>query len=173
MRDLLGRVAGRLRKTAWHMCHDHHEAQDLCQEALLHLSRATVLHSYRGEGPLDGYLMSVGVRRMISARRGRAFKAWQAVDLFGEPDGGVVGASHTDVTTPRALDPRLAGALRALPERARTVVVLIAVGELSYEECAAAAGMPVGTVRSTYSRARAFLRRELGGLGQEAGHGMA
>ena len=52
-------------------------------------------------------------------------------------------------------------ALLVLPERARTVVLLVAVGDLSYAEVATALGMEVGTVKSTYSRARAQLRAEL------------
>lgn len=48
-------------------------------------------------------------------------------------------------------------AVRALPRRERDVLALVAWGELSYEETAAALGVPVGTVRSRLSRARARL----------------
>ena len=52
-------------------------------------------------------------------------------------------------------------ALGGLPERARAVVLLVAVGDLSYAEVAAALDMEVGTVKSTYSRARSALRAQL------------
>lgn len=50
-------------------------------------------------------------------------------------------------------------ALRALPPRELEVLALTAWGELSYDETAQALGIPVGTVRSRLSRARARLVR--------------
>ncbi len=48
--------------------------------------------------------------------------------------------------------------LHELPEREQEVFVLCAWMELSYEDAALALGLPVGTVRSRLSRARARLR---------------
>ena len=45
-------------------------------------------------------------------------------------------------------------AVRALPRREREVLALVAWGELTYEETAAALGVPIGTVRSRLARAR-------------------
>jgi RNA polymerase sigma factor (sigma-70 family) len=58
---------------------------------------------------------------------------------------------------------RLAAALARLPEQLRDTLLLVAWGDLSYEEAATALGVPVGTVRSRLSRARSRLRRTLGG----------
>jgi RNA polymerase sigma-70 factor (ECF subfamily) len=53
---------------------------------------------------------------------------------------------------------KAAGAeIRALPRRERDVLALVAWGELSYEETAAALEIPIGTVRSRLARARARL----------------
>src|SRR5580658_3843620 len=52
---------------------------------------------------------------------------------------------------------RLAGALASLQPRQRHVVVLLGLGDLSYDEAAVVLSVPVGTVRSSYSRARAQL----------------
>jgi RNA polymerase sigma-70 factor (ECF subfamily) len=49
-------------------------------------------------------------------------------------------------------------ALLTLPRREQDVFVLCVGMELSYEETAAALGLPIGTVRSRLSRARARLR---------------
>ncbi len=49
------------------------------------------------------------------------------------------------------------GAVRALPRREREVLALVAWGELTYEETAAALGIPIGTVRSRLARARTRL----------------
>lgn len=48
-------------------------------------------------------------------------------------------------------------AIRALPVREREVLALLAWGELSYAEIAAALGIPIGTVRSRVTRARSRL----------------
>jgi RNA polymerase sigma-70 factor (ECF subfamily) len=69
--------------------------------------------------------------------------------------------SHEDAVAARVdavLQVREAGAaIRALPPREREVLALLAWGELSYAETAAALGVPVGTVRSRVSRARSRL----------------
>lgn len=58
------------------------------------------------------------------------------------------------------------GRLRTLPVREQDVLVLCVGMELSYEDAALALGLPVGTVRSRLSRARA----RLGELNPESGH---
>jgi RNA polymerase sigma-70 factor (ECF subfamily) len=63
---------------------------------------------------------------------------------------------------------RLATALARLPEKLRDTLLLVAWGDLSYEEVAAALGVPVGTVRSRVSRARSKLRQALGGTNPAA-----
>jgi RNA polymerase sigma factor (sigma-70 family) len=54
----------------------------------------------------------------------------------------------------------LAAALARLPARDRDVLLLIAWGDLSYEEVARVLSIPVGTVRSRLNRARRRLRAE-------------
>ena len=54
--------------------------------------------------------------------------------------------------------------LARLPKREQDVFALCAWMELSYEDAAAALGIPVGTVRSRLSRARARLRELESGL---------
>lgn len=157
LRTILERVTGRMRATAWNLSRDGHDAQDLVQEGLLKVTRPAVLERYRGDGPLDAYLLSVGVRAMISsARPGRADAA--RTSLVPELESQL--SSEDDTDRPVASD-TMKEALATLPERARAVLLLIAVGDLRYAEVARALDMEVGTVKSTYSRARATLRRQL------------
>jgi RNA polymerase sigma-70 factor (ECF subfamily) len=159
LRALLTRLAGRLRTVAWSITRDHHEAEDLCQEALLKICQPEVLRGYRGDGPLDAYLRRVAVREMISRRRTRAVRSWDRMVLADElPEPGVTDG----LAGAPQLTPDLRAAMAALPERAREVVVLIVLGELSYEETSQATGLKLGTVRSTYFRARAQLADALG-----------
>lgn len=52
-------------------------------------------------------------------------------------------------------------AILGLPEHYREVVLLCEIEECSYEDCAHALGLPVGTVRSRLSRARQQLKLRL------------
>jgi RNA polymerase sigma factor (sigma-70 family) len=63
---------------------------------------------------------------------------------------------------------RLAAGLARLPKELRDTLLLVAWGDLSYEETATALGVPVGTVRSRISRARSKLRNTLGGTNPAA-----
>jgi RNA polymerase sigma-70 factor (ECF subfamily) len=157
LRDLLGRLTPRLRAAAWNLGGAGQEPQDLVQEALLKITSVEVLGRYRAEGPLDGYLLAVGVRTMISAtRRGRTDR--ERSFLTDQPEQHAGG--RDDVVSAR-LSGGMRTALLALPERARAVVLLVAVGDLGYAEVATTLGMEVGTVKSTYSRARSALRAAL------------
>ncbi|MBO0868959.1 MAG: RNA polymerase sigma factor [Micromonosporaceae bacterium] len=62
-----------------------------------------------------------------------------------------------------AVRQQLAGALHRLPAGQRDALLLVAWAQLGYQEVAQALGVPVGTVRSRISRARAVLRDALGG----------
>ncbi|MEV0381874.1 RNA polymerase sigma factor [Nonomuraea sp. NPDC050643] len=64
--------------------------------------------------------------------------------------------------TAQAARAELAGALAALPAKDRDVLLLIAWGDLTYEEVARALGIPVGTVRSRLNRGRRKVRAALG-----------
>ena len=55
-------------------------------------------------------------------------------------------------------DQRIIDALRALGEDYRWAILLVDVSSLSYEEAAAAMGVPIGTVRSRLFRARRMVR---------------
>jgi RNA polymerase sigma-70 factor (ECF subfamily) len=157
LRELLGRLTPRLRAAAWNLGGAGHDPQDLVQEALLRITSTDVLGRYRGEGPLDGYLLAVGVRAMISAAR-RTRTERERSFLTDEPEHHAAGRDDPD---PAGLSADMRRALLVLPERARSVVLLVAVGDLGYAEVATALGMEVGTVKSTYSRARASLRAAL------------
>jgi RNA polymerase sigma-70 factor (ECF subfamily) len=59
---------------------------------------------------------------------------------------------------------QLAAALARLPASHRDPLLLVAWGDLSYEEAALALGVPKGTVRSRIHRARTRLRQMLGDI---------
>jgi len=77
-----------------------------------------------------------------------------AVTEFAERVDGYVSAAGAGRS--------LAKALARLARRDRDVLLLIAWGEMSYEEVAGVLSIPVGTVRSRLNRARRKMRDALG-----------
>ncbi|MFL5799209.1 MAG: RNA polymerase sigma factor [Actinomycetota bacterium] len=73
-----------------------------------------------------------------------------------EPDEDALAASMAA--------PMLSRALAETSRRDRDALLLMVIGELSYEEIASALHIPVGTVRSRIHRARMALRERLPGL---------
>jgi RNA polymerase sigma factor (sigma-70 family) len=67
--------------------------------------------------------------------------------------------------TARAVRVELMAALAALPDDERDLLILIAWEQLTYDQAARALGIPVGTVRSRLSRARARIRAALAAAG--------
>lgn len=70
----------------------------------------------------------------------------------------------------KTLDDDVAGAIAALPEKFKSVVVLRDIEDLPYEEIAEALEIPVGTVRSRLHRARAILFERLKSYAQDRGY---
>jgi RNA polymerase sigma-70 factor (ECF subfamily) len=85
---------------------------------------------------------------------------------FGRSGVDPIMAGFSDSADARigaeAIRKRLAAALGRLRPAYREALLLIAWGDLTYEEAANALSVPVGTVRSRISRARKVLRAALG-----------
>lgn len=158
LREIIESQADRMPRIARALTRDTNELEDLSQEALAKVSSPSVLLRYRGEGPLDGYLGRVATRAMVSYLRSQG-KTWRntlTVEALPEP------APRDDDGTPLAdLDHDVRAAISRLPVRARLVLILIAIEDLSYRDVAETLEMEVGTVKSTYSRARFALRSQL------------
>ena len=142
-----------LRRYARALTRDETAADDLVQEALVRaLERAETFERGRS---LKTWLLAIvhnqfitGVRRRDAEQRRDAAFALEQRDRQGHLDQEVV------------LYLRQIGALfDALPEHHRSILHLIVVEGLSYQEAADALGIAIGTVMSRLSRARAALRR--------------
>jgi RNA polymerase sigma-70 factor (sigma-E family) len=138
-----------LLRFAYLLCGDRHRAEDLLQEVLLGMYRR-----FGEELPLDnpvGYARRALANANVSwARRGTNREV--VMDAF--PDRPSV-----DRDDPAQRD-LLWQALRQLPARQRTVLVLRFYADASDSDIAAALGCRRGTVRSLASRALATLRTD-------------
>jgi RNA polymerase sigma-70 factor (ECF subfamily) len=105
-----------------------------------------------------------GIATKLVARHHRAEAARYRALRRSPVDGPVEGPDDRVAAgvTASATRPVLAAALSGLARRDLDVLLLVAWGDLSYEEAARALGIPVGTVRSRLNRARRKVRAALG-----------
>ena len=84
-----------------------------------------------------------------------------------------VSADPLDRMLRTSVEPALARALLGLTPEERDVLLLYAWGDLAYEEISEALDLPIGTVKSRLSRARAHVRAALAARleVEEASHG--
>lgn len=141
-----------LARTAWLLCGDAHQADELVQQALVRTYLAWP--RARERDPLAYARRTLANLRIDTWRRRR-----REVLVPGEalPDAGQ--ASGADRHAERD---QLVRALATLSPRARRVVVLRHFEGLSEQEVADDLGVSVGTVKSTASRGLARLREVLG-----------
>jgi RNA polymerase sigma-70 factor (sigma-E family) len=139
-------AGSRLRRTAFLMTGNWHEAEDVTQSAL---ARLYVAWPRVRVDRAEAYARTVLIRTVIDARR----RFWRRE----RPTGDL-----PDVVVPAAASPEdrldLAQALAGLPVGQRAVVVLRFWEDWSVDEVATALAISPGTVKSRSSRALEALR---------------
>jgi RNA polymerase sigma-70 factor (ECF subfamily) len=153
----------RLRRYARVLTSDRFAADDLVQDTL---ERAWARHRQWQRGSdLRAWLFSIMHNRRVDIARGARFFAPESgadADTQGQ-----IGAGEAPPDA--AIEPLdLQRAFARLSSEHREVLLLVAVEHLSYAEASAAVGVPVGTVMSRLSRARARLREALDAPGNAA-----
>ena len=141
-------------------------ADDLAADTFLAAFRRRAAFD-AGRGMVRSWLF--GIATNLVARHRRAESRWYlALARAGADPLAVVGAAGwdedliADRLTASRVRPALTAALAGLPARDRDVLLLTAIGDMSYAEVAFALGIPEGTVGSRLSRAR---RKIIGALG--------
>lgn len=146
-----GRATG-LRRTAYLLCGDEHQADDLVQETITKLYARWPRTS--GVENLDGYVHTMLVRTFLDERR----RGWWKVSL------GVLPDRPAPVASPHGADDRalLRAALSQVPARQQAVLVLRFLCDQPVAAVASALGCSEGTVKSQTAHGLAALRRILG-----------
>lgn len=144
------------------------DAEDLTQETFV---RAYVnIKSFQSRASLNTWLYRIATNICIDhTRKTRRVKAF-TTSLQREDDEDVADVARDipdgrfdpqSLLLNKELGSRLDQALRSLPEKLRTVVLLHDIEGLPYEEIAHIAECPLGTVKSRLYNARAALRDKL------------
>ena len=150
--DFVRHRAATLYRYGYVLTGNHHDADDLVQDALLKLRGHWTRVSRRDGDPVN-YVRVAMARLHISAWRRRRRELLTAAvpeDATADP-----GLDRVDASSDEAV---LWAALRDLPPRQRAVLVLRFYEQLTDEEISATLGISRGTVRSQASRALDRLR---------------
>jgi RNA polymerase sigma-70 factor (ECF subfamily) len=149
-RSLIEREIPRLRRYARALVRNQDSADDLVQDTLL---RALAkLHLWEPGTDLRAWLFTLMHNQYVNFVR-RAVREGTSTSLDAALD---LGHAPSQQDSLKLRDLKMA--LDRLPDEQRTVVLLIGLEGMRYEEVADVLGVPVGTIRSRLSRAREALR---------------
>jgi RNA polymerase sigma-70 factor (sigma-E family) len=143
-----------LRRTAYLLCQNWHQADDLVQATItqlyVHWGRA------RTAAHIDAYARTVLVREFLGERR----SAWaRRVRLGGQDSWAAEPAAAAVPDYDELLD--LRAALAEVPPRQRATLVLRFSCDLNVEQTARVLGCSAGTVKSQTAKGLGVLRRSL------------
>jgi RNA polymerase sigma-70 factor (ECF subfamily) len=169
---LILRHQDRAYTVAYRYLSDRYAAADAAQQAFV--LAYTRLDTFRG-GPFGAWLARIVANTALDELRRERRRPSVPLDRAPGPDGDAMddalpipSAERTPEQT--VLDRELAQAIQAcihaLPPDQRAVLVLSDIDEQDYAAIGGAVGVPVGTVKSRLSRARAAMRACLAGLGE-------
>jgi RNA polymerase sigma-70 factor (ECF subfamily) len=145
---------------ARYLTRDVHEAEDAMQEAILRAVQ--YFHSLRSDLDARAWLLAIVRRECLGGRRKR-------IDTIAVEDVPEMLLEDTNESPEAFADRslmrhRLRAAVAELPDGLRETLILREVQQCTYEEIATITEVPLGTVMSRLSRARARLRVSLGSL---------
>ncbi len=156
---------------ALRLLNDEDLAADAVQDALISAFRK--FNTFRGDS-LKSWLARVVVNACYDEVRKKRRQRSVPLEQFNS-DGEEIETSYW-LIDPEAdpqvqfesseLENALQKSISSLPPMYRTVLVLVDVEGLSYEEAAMAARIPIGTVKSRLARARSHMRTSLQASGE-------
>jgi RNA polymerase sigma-70 factor (sigma-E family) len=157
--ELVAARSHALRRIAYLMCGDWHQAEDMVQDAFFKLY--TAWHRVQAGDGLDAYLRTILIRTCIDERR----RGWWRRE---SPSAVVPDVVDHATGSPSGDREMLVAGLRKLAAGQRAVLVLRFWEDLSVEETAGILGCSVGTVKSQTSRGLAALRAVIASPAQAA-----
>ena len=142
-------------RVALRLCGNHHDAQDIAQEALI--AAWENLARFRANSSFSTWLYQIVTRRALNkVTRGRGADLADLLEEAADPSAGPAAQAERNLAAGA-----VTGALAALPYAQRAVVVLHHFEGLSYAEVAEVTRSTVPAVRSHLYRARRTLGMQL------------
>jgi RNA polymerase sigma-70 factor, ECF subfamily len=136
------------------------DAEDLALQTFERVYRAA--GRYRPEAPFSSWLFAIARREMLHEMRRRRRKPVEAVDPADLAwNGSAEDPAATVASETAEAEEHLLVALQELPERQRSALLLVAAGDLTREEIAAALNLRLGHLNVLVHRARSALREAL------------
>lgn len=159
LRELIDRHKDRLFGFIWRMVRDHHDAEDICQDAFLKAFAS--LASFSSEYRFSTWLFTIAYRVCLNKmRRKRALTGDMDFTMLPfqadeDPDAAL---ESEDAARVREF---IWGAVDRLSPPQRACVLLFYRHEMSCQEISRVVQLPLATVKSHLHRARAKLREML------------
>jgi len=158
---LVRRWERRIRGAIYRIIGSDDEALDICQETFLKAYRG--LGSFKQEARFSSWLYQIALNLCRDRLRRKRGKTW--VSLEGLEDGTsapqATGPTALDLVEARDLSRTVAGAVAALPEEQREVIVLKEYQGLTFLEIAEVRGLPMSTVKTRLYRGLGQLKDQL------------
>ncbi|MBD0316941.1 MAG: RNA polymerase sigma factor [Thermoleophilia bacterium] len=154
---LVERHAPRVNRLAAQLMGDFEDARDAAQESLVKL--CTRLRQFRGEAQFATWVHRLVVNTCHDFQDRKRVRATEPLPATDEAAGDDADPTRAHVLADLRRD--LADAFARLSPDQRAVVVLRDVLDLSYEDVALAARIPVGTAKCYVHRGRERLRERL------------
>lgn len=151
-------------RVARHLANSREEADDLVQETYARAFRSW--RSYTPGTNLRAWLLRIltnlNIDRGRRSQRAPQMQPLEANDYYlydklAESDG----QADEDRVVERLSQDDIVIALSEVPHDFRDVIVLVDIGDFSYQDAAQILGIPIGTVMSRLHRGRRILKREL------------
>ena len=164
--ELVRRYQRAVHRLAWSLTRNASDADDLAQETFVRAWGA--IGRFELGQPLYPWLARIVTNQAFSLFRHRRRRPEISIEPLVEA-GQQWGVEDdpAEHTADSERDARLRACFAELQLEHQAVLALRAVQDLSYEEIASALNIPIGTVMSRLSRARAELKRRLAGSGGE------
>ena len=152
-------------RVARHLASSREEADDLVQETYARAFRSW--RSYTPGTNLRAWLLRIltnlNIDRGRRKQRAPQMQPLEANDYYlydklAESDGG---PTDEEKVVERLSQDDIVSALAEVPHDFRDVIVLVDLGDFSYQDAAQILGIPIGTVMSRLHRGRRILKREL------------
>ena len=152
VKECLQRYRRLVYSLAWRYLKEERDAEDACQDIFVALwKNAAAFDPARGSETT--FVALVARRRLIDRSRAPGTRPLPALEEAPPPSGSAL-ESYVDARSAVA-------ALRECSEDQRRVILLSAFQGLTHEEIAAELQMPLGTVKSHYSRGIERVKRAL------------